>query len=97
MSRAVQALQGAIDLLQRMYESPSFTGTRGAQLIDDELPVLRAALEALSADKGTALATLRDYVERSTHWREGGATRHDALSALDTLSDGSRPKTPCSA
>jgi len=25
------------------------------------------------------IATLRDYVERSTHWQEGGATRHDAL------------------
>jgi len=32
-----------------------------------------------------ALATLRDYVERSTHWREGGATRHDALAALAEL------------
>lgn len=32
------------------------------------------------------LATLRDYVERSTHWREGGATRHDALKmALPAL------------
>lgn len=32
-----------------------------------------------------ALTTLRDYVERSTHWREGGATRHDALAALAEL------------
>ena len=33
-----------------------------------------------------ALATLRDFVERSTHWREGGATRHDALKvALPAL------------
>jgi hypothetical protein len=32
-----------------------------------------------------ALATLRDYVEHSTHWREGGATRHDALLALGRL------------
>lgn len=32
------------------------------------------------------LKTLRDYVERSTHWREGGATRHDALKiALPAL------------
>lgn len=34
-----------------------------------------------------ALATLRDYVERSTHWREGGATRHDALLALRVLDE----------
>lgn len=26
-----------------------------------------------------ALATIRDYIERSTHWREGGADRHEAL------------------
>lgn len=32
-----------------------------------------------------ALATLSDYVERSTHWREGGATRHDARLALNVL------------
>jgi hypothetical protein len=32
-----------------------------------------------------ALATLRDYVERSTHWQEGGATRHDAILALSSL------------
>jgi hypothetical protein len=32
-----------------------------------------------------AIAVLRDYVERTTHWREGGATRHDALLALGKL------------
>ena len=34
-----------------------------------------------------ALATLRDYVERSTHWQEGGADRHAALLALQVLED----------
>jgi hypothetical protein len=32
-----------------------------------------------------ALATLRDYVERSTHWQEGGADRHAAMLALEVL------------
>lgn len=41
-----------------------------------------------------ALATLRDYVERSTHWQEGGATRHDALKvALPALEDAIRDAT----
>lgn len=31
------------------------------------------------------LATLRDYVQRSTHWQEGGADRHAALLALKAL------------
>jgi hypothetical protein len=34
-----------------------------------------------------ALATLADYVQRSTQWQEGGATRHDALLALGELTD----------
>ena len=34
-----------------------------------------------------ALATLRKYVERSTHWKEGGADRHDAKLALGELDD----------
>ena len=34
-----------------------------------------------------ALATLREYVERSTHWKEGGADRHDAKLALNELDD----------
>jgi hypothetical protein len=32
-----------------------------------------------------ALLILHDFVERATHWREGGATRHDALLALGRL------------
>lgn len=35
-----------------------------------------------------SLATLRDYLERSTHWREGGADRHAALKeALPAVED----------
>ncbi len=33
-------------------------------------------------NKQKAIETLRDYIERSTHWQEGGATRHDAIAAL---------------
>jgi hypothetical protein len=42
-----------------------------------------------------ALATLLDYVQRSTHWREGGATRHDAMLALGDLgADVPKPYRP---
>ena len=34
-----------------------------------------------------ALATLRDYIERSTHWQEGGADRNAAKQALDKMQD----------
>lgn len=33
------------------------------------------------------IKTLAEYVERSTHWEEGGATRHDAKLALKELPD----------
>jgi hypothetical protein len=36
----------------------------------------------------TPLEVLRDYVERSTHWRPGGADRHAALQALKQLEEG---------
>lgn len=31
--------------------------------------------------------TLNDYVERTTHWREGGADRHAAMMALKSYGD----------
>jgi hypothetical protein len=32
-------------------------------------------------------ATLTDYVERTTHWREGGTDRHEAKLALKSYGD----------
>lgn len=41
---------------------------------------------AITDETRKAMAVLREFVERSTHWREGGATRHDALyGALPVL------------
>ena len=45
MSEAAKALQGAIDLLTKFYESPSLASTRALDMIDAELPVLRAGLD----------------------------------------------------
>ncbi len=45
MSGAAEALQGAIDLLTRFYESPSLAHSNALVLIDQELPKLRKALE----------------------------------------------------
>lgn len=33
------------------------------------------------------LAIVADYVERSTHWQEGGADRHSAKESLSALQD----------
>ncbi len=44
MSKAAEALQGAIDLLSRLYESPSLATDSALVLIDQELPRLREAL-----------------------------------------------------
>lgn len=39
------------------------------------------------SDLQNKLATLADYVERSTLWKGGGATRHDAQLAINALPD----------
>lgn len=44
MSKAAEALQGAIDLLSLLYESPSLATANALVLIDQELPRLREAL-----------------------------------------------------
>lgn len=55
MSGAAQALQGAIDLLTKFYELPSLASTRALDMIDAELPRLRAALDDVEyTEKGLA-------------------------------------------
>lgn len=44
MSKAAEALQGAIDLLSLLYESPSLATGSALELIDKELSRLREAL-----------------------------------------------------
>lgn len=41
----------------------------------------------MTDETSETLATLRDYIERSTHWQEGGADRHAALLSLRALDD----------
>lgn len=66
MSGAAQALEGAIQLLTKFYESPSLAHTNALVLIEKELPVLRAALDdvewtekGLAEWRATALANAR--------------------------------------
>ena len=34
-----------------------------------------------------AISDLRDYIDRTTHWREGGVDRHGALQAVSEIED----------
>jgi hypothetical protein len=53
VSEAAKALQGAIDLLTRFYESPSLAHTNALVLIDKELPLLHAAFDSIEwTEKG---------------------------------------------
>lgn len=82
MSKAAQALQGAIDLLTRFYESPSLAHTRALDMIDAELPVLRAALDDVEyTEKG--LAEWRDMAQ--TNARHAEASRATARVAIGHL------------
>lgn len=40
------------------------------------------------SDPKQALATLRNFVRRVTHWQEGKPDKHAALQALDAADDG---------
>lgn len=85
MSGAAQALQGAIDLLTNLYESPSLTHTNALVLIDKELPVLREALDDVEwTEKG--LAEWRDmYVSSSKQAEAARATARVAIGHLNKV------------
>lgn len=56
--KAAEALQGAIELLSLLYESPSLTHGSALELIDKELPRLREALnEELTTNHAPTGAT----------------------------------------
>lgn len=82
MSDPAQALQGAIALLERFYESPSLAHTNALVLIDAELPALRAALDNVEwTEKGLA-----EWRERSlTSARHAEAARATARIAIGHL------------
>ena len=70
VSEAAKALQGAIDLLTKFYESPGLAHTAALVLIDDELPALRAALDDVEwTEKGLA------------EWRDEALTKARQLAA----------------
>jgi hypothetical protein len=85
MSEAAQALQGAIDLLRKFYESPSLAHTNALLLIDKELPVLRAALDDVEwTEKG--LAEWRDRaLANARHAEAARATARVAISHLQAI------------
>jgi hypothetical protein len=85
VSAAAQALQGAIDLLTKFYESPSLAHTNALILIDKELPVLREALENIEwTEKG--LVEWRDaYMSSSKQAEAARATARVAIGHLNKV------------
>lgn len=82
MSKAAEALQGAIDLLTAFYESPGLAHTKALVLIDKELPVLREALDDVEwTEKG--LAEWREIA--LSHMRQATAARATARIAITHL------------
>ena len=75
VSESAKALQGAIDLLTKFYESPSLAHTNALVLIDAELPVLRAA--SRSATPNTS--TLHCQAHRNSSARRYRANRRNKL------------------
>ena len=90
MSEAAKALQGVIDLLTKFYETPSLAHTNALVLIDQGLPVLRAALDDVEwTEKG--LAEWRgEYQRAAKHAEAARATARVAISHLDKVLNGCR-------
>lgn len=89
------ALREALANLVACHEDKNRVGFVDPVRAAEAWVAARAALaqsEAQQSLRWLALDTLRDYVERSTHWEEGGATRHDALMALNALLTQSEPQ-----
>lgn len=84
----MKALQGAIDLLTKFYESPTLAHTNALVLIDQELPVLRAALDDVEwTEKG--LAEWRsEYQRTAKHAEAARATARVAINHLDKVLNG---------
>lgn len=85
MSTPAQAIQGAIDLLTRFYESPSLAHSNALVLIDQELPRLREALDDVEwTEKG--LAEWRAMAqEKARHLAAVQATARIAIGHLQSV------------
>lgn len=85
MSEAAKALQGAIDLLTRIYESPSLAHTRVIPLIDAELPVLRAALDDIEWTEKDLAEWRACALEKAQHLAAVQATARIAIEHLQAV------------
>ena len=85
MSETQKALQGAIDLLTKLYESPSLAHDRALVLIDQQLPQLREALDDVEwTEKG--LAEWRAVAqEKGRHLAALQATTRIAIGHLQSV------------
>ncbi len=85
MSEALNALNGAIDLLSKLYESPSLAHDRALVLIDQQLPQLREALDDVEwTEKG--LAEWRAVAqEKGRHLAALQATTRIAIGHLQSV------------
>jgi hypothetical protein len=85
VSPAAQALQGAVDLLTKFYESPSLAHSNALVLIDAELPKLREAIDDIEwTEKG--LVEWRDmYQTANAHHRAAQATARIAVGHLQAV------------
>jgi chromosome segregation ATPase len=71
MSEALNTLNGAIDLLSKLYESPSLAHDKALPLIDQQLPKLREALNEV------------ERIENSLNeWRSAAQEKDRHLSAV---------------
>ncbi len=85
MSGAAKALQGAIDLLGKLYESPNLAHDKALPLIDQQLPELRAALDEVER-MGKGLVEWQVLAqEKARHLAAVQATARIAIGHLQSV------------
>ena len=90
MSEAAKALQGAIDLLTKFYESPSLAGTRALDMIDAELPVLRAGLDDAEYTEKRLAEWRAMALANAKHAEAARATARVAINHLQAVMLGAK-------
>lgn len=94
MSEAAKALQGAIDLLTKFYESPSLAGTRALDMIDAELPVLRAGLDDAEVTERGLAEWRAMALANAKHTEAARATARVAIGHLQRVLQDTHARIP---
>lgn len=90
MSGAAKALQGAIDLLTKFYETPSLATPAALPLIDELTPTLRVGLDQAEYTENGLAEWRSEAIKAQREVKTANATARIAISHLQAVLNKSR-------